>query len=68
MSKNKLKSLKGQLDHYRNQSQQYGIIIKKLLETLSEELHWDDNEIKELNLLLEKRVGPECRLQLRGRV
>jgi hypothetical protein len=68
MSKNKLKSLQGQLDHYRNQSQQYGIIIKKLLETLSEELHWDDNEIKELNLLLEKRVGPECKLQLRGRV
>ena len=68
MSKNKLKSLKGQLDHHRNQSQECKIMLKKLLETLSEELHWDDNEIKELNLLLEKRVGPECKLQLRGRV
>lgn len=67
MAKKRPKSLKKELAYYKSQAQSYKKIIKALLETLSEELLWDDAQISELNHLIESRLGPECRLQLRDK-
>lgn len=67
MAKNKPKSLKKELAYYKSQAQNYKKIIKALLETLSEELLWDETQINEINHLIESKLGPECKLQLRDK-
>lgn len=67
MPKNKARNLRKELESYKSQAQKYKKIIKALLETLSEELLWDETQINEINHLIESKLGPECRLQLRGK-